>query len=123
MTSHESKRTKEFIHDGQLKGKVFEAKVAKMEPLMNEQSRSFTVDADFVTKPVLLYPNLSVEANIVIQSKEKALTIPRIYLISDSMVMLPNHEIKKVSIGLKDYKKVEIENGLTANDVIYKPNP
>jgi HlyD family secretion protein len=105
------------------KGNVFEAKIDKIEPLMNEQSRSFTVDAIFVTKPPVLYPNLSLEANIVIQSKEKALTIPRSYLVGDSMVMLHNREMKKVSVGLKDYNRVEIESGLTSNDIIYKPNP
>jgi HlyD family secretion protein len=105
------------------KGHVFEAKIDKIEPLMNEQSRSFTVDAIFITKPPTLYPNLSLEANIVIQSKEKALTIPRSYLIGDSMVMLRKREMKKVLVGLKDYNRVEIESGLTANDVIYKPNP
>jgi HlyD family secretion protein len=105
------------------KGNVFEAKIDKIEPLMNEQSRSFTVDAVFVTKPPVLYPNLSLEANIVIQSKEKALTIPRSYLVGDSMVMLHKREMKKVLVGLKDYNRVEIKSGLTTNDIIYKPNP
>ncbi len=103
------------------KGKVFEALVDKIEPLMDEQSRSFTVKAAFVTRPMTLYPNLSVEANIVIQLKEKALTIPRSYLVGDSMVKLSNGKMRKVSIGLKDYKKVEILNGLTVSDKIMEP--
>jgi HlyD family secretion protein len=104
------------------KGEVLEARVLNIEPLMNEQSRSFTVNAEFVTKPAVLYPNLSVEANIIIQSKQKALTIPRSYLISDSLVMVNKDEKRKVVIGLNDYEKVEIKSGLTVNDVIYKPN-
>lgn len=104
------------------KGEVFEARVLNTEPLMNEQSRSFTVNAVFVTKPAVLYPNLSVEANIIIQSNQKALTIPRSYLISDSLVMVNKDEKRKVVIGLKDYQKVEIKSGLTVKDVIYKPN-
>ena len=105
------------------KGVVFEALVDKIEPLMNEQSRSFTVKAVFVTQPSLLYPNLSAEANIVIQTKEKALTIPRSYLIGDSLVIVNKNEKRKVSVGLMDYQKVEIRSGLTATDLIYKPNP
>ena len=105
------------------KGKVFEAVVGNVEPLMNEQSRSFTVNANFMTKPTVLYPNLSVEANIVIQVKERALTIPPDYLIGDSMVVMANQELRKVSVGLKDYQKVEIQSGLTAGDIIFKPNP
>lgn len=104
------------------KGEVFEARVLNVEPLMNEQSRSFTVNAVFVTKPSVLYPNLSVEANIIIQSKQKALTIPRSYLIGDSLVIVNKDEKRKVVIGLKDYQKVEIKSGLTVKDIIYKPN-
>lgn len=70
------------------KGKVFEAKVTRIEPIMNEQTRSFTVEAQFISKPELLYPNLSAEANIVIQTRENALTIPRNYLIGDSLVLV-----------------------------------
>lgn len=103
------------------KGKVFEAIVEKIEPLMDEQSRSFTVKAAFVTRPPTLYPNLSVEANIVIQLNEKALTILRSYLIGDSMVKLSNGKMRKVVVGLKDYKKVEILNGLTVRDIIMEP--
>jgi HlyD family secretion protein len=103
------------------KGKVFDAVVTQIVPLMNEQSRSFTVEAKFVTKPEILYPNLSVEANIIIHSKEGALTIPRSYLLTDSLVIVNKDEKKRVTIGLKDYQKVEIIYGLTTQDIIYKP--
>ena len=56
------------------KGEIYVATIENIEPLMDEPSRSFKVVAIFVTKPDVLYPNLSVEANIVIRSKEKALT-------------------------------------------------
>ena len=103
------------------KGKVFDATVRKINPLMNERSRSFTVEADFITQPPALYPNLTVEANVIIQSKEKVLTIPRNYLSDDSFVWISDKEKKKVTVGLKDYKKAEIISGLTAGDIIYKP--
>lgn len=105
------------------KGQVFEAIVTKIEPLMNEQSRSFTVNAQFISKPAILYPNLSAEANIVINTKERALTIPRNYLIGDSVVLVNKDEKRSVTIGLRDYQKVEILSGLSASEVIYKPNP
>ena len=105
------------------KGEVFEAAVQTIEPLMNEQSRSFIVKARFVTKPEVLYPNLSIEANIIIRSIPKALTIPRNYLIGDSMVKMNKGKLRRVIIGLKDYQKVEIKSGLTVSDVINKPIP
>ncbi|MBY0434426.1 MAG: HlyD family efflux transporter periplasmic adaptor subunit [Cyclobacteriaceae bacterium] len=118
------------IHKGQkivysmdsYKGQVFEARVDNIEPIMDEPSRSFTVEGKFVTRPPVLYPHLSAEANIILRSQEKALTIPRNYLMNDSMVLLSNGRLKKVVVGLKDYQRAEIREGLTAEDVIYKPN-
>ncbi len=104
------------------KGKVFEGRVEKIEPLMNEQSHSFNVRALFVTRPPELYPNLSTEANIIIRSKQKALTIPRSYLSDDSSVMVSKHQTRKVVIGIMDYKKAEVVQGLNESDVIYKVN-
>jgi multidrug efflux pump subunit AcrA (membrane-fusion protein) len=104
------------------KGQVFEALVEKIDPLMNPQSKSFTVEAGFIKPPPALYPNLTLEANIIIQVKEKALTIPREYLVDDNYVLLENKEKRKVTTGLKDYQKIEILDGLSANDFIIKPN-
>ncbi|MDQ6815322.1 MAG: efflux RND transporter periplasmic adaptor subunit [Bacteroidota bacterium] len=103
------------------KGQVFEASIQKIYPIMNERSRSFTIEASFVTKPPVLYPNLTTEANIIIQTKEKALTIPRSYLTDDYYVVTQDKQKRKVVTGLKDYQKVEIVSGLTAQDFILKP--
>ncbi len=103
------------------KGQVFEAVVEKINPLMSERSKSFTIEASFVTQPPAMYPNLTCEANIVIQEKEKTLTIPRAYLQENDYVLLANKEKRKVTTGLKDYQKVEILSGLTINDIILKP--
>lgn len=103
------------------KGQVFESKVSKIYPTMNEHSKSFSVEAVFINQPPVLYPNLTVEGNVVVQAKEKALIIPRNYLINDSLVLISKNKTKAVKTGLKDYQKVEIVNGLTANDIIYKP--
>lgn len=54
------------------KGKVFEAVVDKIDPIMNERTLTFTVEMDFTQKPPVLYPYLTTEANIIIQSKEKS---------------------------------------------------
>ncbi|MER3472065.1 MAG: RND transporter [Chitinophagaceae bacterium] len=103
------------------KGQTFEALIEKIDPIMNERSRSFKVDAAFTTPPPTLYPNLTVEANIIIQTKQNALTIPRNYLIDDSLVILENKEQRKVTVGVKDYQKAEIINGLKKDEVILKP--
>ncbi len=105
------------------KGQVFEATVTKINPIMNERTKSFTAEAAFTEKPATLYPNLTCEANIIIQQKDKAITIPRAYLTDSSFVLLENNEKRKVTTGLKDYQKAEILNGLTVKDILIKPAP
>ena len=112
---------KVFLTLDSYKGEVFEAAVSRLYPIMNEKSKSFKVEAVFIKKPDHLYPNLTTEANIIIEVKEKVLTIPRNYLIDNEFVLLDNKEKRKVVTGLKDYEKVEIILGITANDALYKP--
>lgn len=102
------------------KDQTFEAKVEKVNTIMNERSRSFTIEAVFVRKPPTLYANLSVEANIVLQTKQKAITIPRSYLVDETYVLNESGDKVKVKVGLKDYQKVEILEGISANDVVVK---
>jgi multidrug efflux pump subunit AcrA (membrane-fusion protein) len=90
------------------KGQVFEATVVKINPSMNERSKSFTIEAVLYSPPAALYPNLTCEANIVIQQKEKAITIPRNYLLTGDFVLLENKEKRKVTVGLKDYQKAKL---------------
>jgi multidrug efflux pump subunit AcrA (membrane-fusion protein) len=102
-------------------GQVFEAQVSTSDPLMNERTRTFTIEAEFVKQPPVLYPNLTTEANIIIHAKEKTLTIPRAYVLKDSLVVLENKEQRKITIGLKDYVKVEVLSGLDTNATLIKP--
>lgn len=102
-------------------GEAFEAVVEEIDPLMNEKTRAFTVKANFTKQPKVLFPNLTVEANIILQTKAKVLTIPRNYLIEDTYILNEKNEKIKVKTGLKDYQKVEIISGLQAKDIILKP--
>ncbi len=103
------------------KGKVFNAKVSKIIPIMNERNKSFLVESEFIKQPQILYPNISFEANIVIQSKEEALIIPRNFLINDSFVLKSNGNKIKVLTGIKDYQQVEIVSGINKNDELLNP--
>ncbi len=103
------------------KGKAFYATVDKIYPIMDERSRTFKIEAHFDYPPQKLYPNLTAEANIIIQTKKNVLTIPRSYLISGDYVLVNEDEKRKVKIGLIDYQNVEIISGLSASETIYKP--
>lgn len=103
------------------KGQVFDAVVSKIDPIMNERSKTFLVEAAFVAQPYLLYPNVSFEANIVLQSKPKAMLIPRNYLVNDSFVIKANDKKVAVKTGLKDYKMIEILSGIAEGDELKMP--
>lgn len=105
------------------KGRVFNAEISRIYPMMNERSRTFTAQARFTNPPAELYPNLTLEANIIIQTKKNALIIPREYLIDDQYVFTdPDKKVKtRVKIGLMDYKFAEIQSGLDTSQYVYKP--
>lgn len=100
------------------KGQVFEAKVTKINPLMNERSKTFKVEAVFTKPPKRIFPNTSFEASIVLESKKKVLTIPRTYLLKGDSVQLANGKKVKVKVGLRDFELVEIRSGLKPGDEI-----
>jgi multidrug efflux pump subunit AcrA (membrane-fusion protein) len=103
------------------KGNIFEACITRVLPLMNERSKTFIVEATFTEKPHLLYPNTTFEANILLNQKEKALLIPRNCVMNDSLVIKVNGDTCKVKTGLKNYQKIEILSGLSANDELIVP--
>ena len=103
------------------KGQVFTARVTVISPMMNTGSRTFQVDAAFVRSPPVLYPFVSFEANIVLQTKARALLIPRRMMLDDSTVLKSNGKPARVKTGLRDYQLVEILTGLTPADELTAP--
>ena len=103
------------------KDSVFTAKLNRIYPIMNERSRTFTAEAFFDRAPPQLYPNLNVEANIVLETRNKVLTIPREYLSEQGEVVMEDGSRVKVQTGLMDYRKVEIVSGLKEGDKLIRP--
>lgn len=103
------------------KGEVFEAKVTQVYPIMDTKSKSFTVEAEFLENPPRLYPNLTLEANIITETKENTLVIPRNYLINDERVIMENGDTLLVKVGIRDYQFAEILEGLDENTTLIKP--
>ena len=100
---------------------VFEGEITVIYPMMNIRTRSFKAEAIFKKTPDELYPNLTVEANILLYTKQDVLTIPRKYLVNDSSVILEGGKIKKVEVGLMDYDLVEIISGIDKTTKIEMP--
>lgn len=114
---------KVFVSMDSYKNQVFEAEVSKIYPLMNERTKTFKVDARFIKKPEKLYPNVTFEVNILLQSKKQVLLIPRRFMKNDSTVVDSDGNDMKVSTGLKDYDKIEILSGLTSESELQLPMP
>jgi len=115
------KGQKVLVNLDSYKSRVFEARVSRINPLMNERSKTFVVEAEFLQRPERIYPNITFEANIIIQEKSEALLIPRNYLVKDSLVIKSSGDTVVVKTGLKDYKKVEILKGLNKEDQLLMP--
>jgi multidrug efflux pump subunit AcrA (membrane-fusion protein) len=107
------------------KNRVFKAKVSKIYPMLNEREQSFRVDAVFIEEPPRLYAGLTVEANIVIQQKDRALTIPKTYLIGeDSVQVEQNGQTRQIKIekGAENLEYIEVLSGLDTNSVVVMGN-
>jgi RND family efflux transporter MFP subunit len=100
---------------------VFEAVVTRIIPVLNVQSKTFTIEAEFKDPPSLLYPNVSVEANVIVQTARKALLIPRAYLLNDSTVLLKSGKERSVKTGIRDFQMVQISSGLQAEEELMMP--
>lgn len=79
------------------------------------------MEAEFTTGPEILYPNLSVEANIILQTRKEVLSIPLSYLLDGRYVLVSPNDRQEVETGIRDLKRVEILSGIDSATVIYKP--
>ncbi|PTM07779.1 MAG: efflux transporter periplasmic adaptor subunit [Bacteroidetes bacterium] len=100
--------------------KVFKGKVSKIYPQKDERNQTFKVEAVFENPPEVLYPGLSGEANIIIATKNKVLTIPKAYIIDDNKVKTDDGLVT-ITTGLQNMEFIEILSGITKDTYIYKP--
>ncbi|MEP6793471.1 MAG: efflux RND transporter periplasmic adaptor subunit [Saprospiraceae bacterium] len=103
------------------KREVFDAVITKINPIMNERSKTVTVEAVFVKQPPSLYPNLTLEANIILQVKDNVITLPRKFILNDHFVIKENGDTTAIRTGLKDYSKTEILEGISEKDILILP--
>jgi HlyD family secretion protein len=110
-----------FISMDSYRDTVFRAEVSRISPMMDERTGTFTVDGIFKNPPPRMFPNLTLEANILIEKKDSTLVIPRDYLLDDGYVMISPDERVQVKTGIMDFENVEIIEGISPMQYIYKP--
>ena len=100
--------------------KVFKGKVSKIYPQKDERNQTFKVEAVFNSPPRVLYPGLSGEANIIIATKNKVLTIPKAYIIDGDKVKT-DEGLVTITTGLQNMELIEVLSGITKDTYIYNP--
>ncbi|GMQ26777.1 efflux RND transporter periplasmic adaptor subunit [Algoriphagus sp. oki45] len=104
------------------KGETFEAEITKVYPIMDSKSKTFTLEAVFTKAPIKLFPNLSLEANVVTQVSLKTLVIPRNYLLGENQVITTDGDTLTVKVGIKNFQYAQILEGLSNTTELILPN-
>src|SRR5690554_1527717 len=102
---------------------IFEASVVKIVPVLQPNTRSFEVEAEVLPTDATLYPQASVEANILVRENIQSLVVPAEYLLQgDTVVRREGNERHKVHVrtGTRNDNWVEIQRGLNKGDVLVK---
>jgi HlyD family secretion protein len=102
-------------------GQTFPARITKIYPTLNPENQSVRADAVFTGTPPKVVANAAVEANVIIQRKARALTVPKTLVVNDSvMVQGPDGKPKRVRIrtGISTTDFVEVLGGLDTSAVL-----
>ncbi len=105
--------------------KIYQAKVARIYPVMNESDQTFRVDAVFTDNQTQSYIHSSVEANIIIQRKQQCLVIPvSAILTGDSVKIKQDGNTKTIAIkaGIRTLDVVEVLSGLDEHSDVIIPS-
>ncbi len=104
--------------------KIYKAHVSKIYPNMNTNDQSFKVEAEFSENYDFIFVHASVEANIILASKENALIIPRNLMNTADEVEVKSVGVNKrvkIKKGLENLEFVEVIEGLTETDEVIIP--
>jgi HlyD family secretion protein len=105
--------------------RIYQAKVIRTYPVMNEADQTFRVDAIFVTGQDQPYIHTSVEANIIIQRKQQSLVIPtQVLLNGDSVKIKQDGKVKTIAVktGIHTIDEVEVLSGLDEQSDLVIPS-
>ncbi len=98
---------------------TFHATVSKVHPLVDSRQQSLRVDADFTEPLVRGFSGLAVEANIVIQKREKTIVIPKSALLPGDSVLIQTasgNQKVKIKKGIETLDEVEVLEGLNTEN-------
>lgn len=107
-----------YIAMDAFKGQTFELSIDKIQPKMDERSQTFTVEGVFLDPPVPLYPGLTGEVNVLVQSKSNVLTVPNEYLNNNDELQTDDGLIE-VETGISTMEFTELRSNIEEGTKIY----
>ncbi|MDJ1500440.1 efflux RND transporter periplasmic adaptor subunit [Xanthocytophaga agilis] len=105
------------------KGKTLTGKVSKVYPYFNQELQSYKVEALFDTLPASIIAGTLLQANIIVDKKDKALLIPRACLSPNGKVIKKaenNNDTISIQTGIVSTEWVEVIQGIQPTDQVLK---
>ncbi|MEI8279238.1 MAG: HlyD family efflux transporter periplasmic adaptor subunit [Bacteroidota bacterium] len=106
------------------KNKTYEAHVTKIYPRFNDNTQAYKVEARFVKILPEMIAGTQLQANIITSKKDKALLIPRVFLIDNNKVLVMHGkkpDTTFIQTGIISNEWVEVLKGVSTQDKIVKP--
>ncbi|MEM7509536.1 MAG: HlyD family efflux transporter periplasmic adaptor subunit [Bacteroidota bacterium] len=101
------------------KGRTYRAKVDEILPTFDESSQSFTAKLAFSEPIAFTILNTQLQANIIIETVDDALLIPRRFLgYGDEVMLKGEQEPSVIETKIVSSKWVQVTSGLNETDVI-----
>ncbi len=98
----------------------FNAKVSKILPAADAQTRRYTIHLDVAIDQTRLVPGLTGEVSIITAERDNTVLIPRRALIGDKVMVVVDGvvEVRTVEKGYESLNEVEILSGLESGDLV-----
>ena len=111
-----------LISNYALPDQTFQGRVTAIDPTIDPQTRTFTVDIEVANDKLQLRPGMFVKAEIVIEDHEEAIVIPRTALQTRDnrpvafVVQGASAEMREVITGIETRDEIEIIEGLAEGE-------
>ncbi len=104
-----------------VKGRVFSGTITAITPRVSAMDKTVSVNASIISEGVQLLPGMSLEANIVVSTRDRALVLPREFVPANRMVTIRRdgkEQRVRLSVGIEDMRFVEILSGISETDEV-----
>lgn len=113
-----------YIRPDAYPGEVFESKLSKVSPQVEDATRTFSIEAQLDNKDLLLKPGMFARLEIEIRKEESALLIPRecairgvnevfTYVVKDGAA-----QKRQLSLGIEKLDEVEVVSGVGEGEAV-----